>query len=311
MLYITVLSILLWTVVCGCPREESIAPKCACKNFGDGPILVCSNVMNAEELIPPIMATNSMDMFAINIVDSSLMYVPSKIFKNTNYAKIRFANSQIMSLSDSDLAFEGLEDTLEEIRATDAHYITSWDWDHLRNMRRLELIDVHLISMYSLDHPFPPLKRLRFLSLGKAEISFIHEEAFQGLENLHMLLLKDNEISEMKRSMLPNPAVQLYTIDLSGNHLADLPKDMFSGMPNLVEVRLSNNRLITLDEDTFSWPFEKLQELLLNGNDFRCDCRMRWLVGIKTPHYFQGVCSLPENLKDVQIRHLTNKVLWC
>ncbi|GFY64854.1 transposable element Tcb1 transposase [Trichonephila inaurata madagascariensis] len=119
-----------------------------------------------------------------------------------------------MSLSDSDLAFVGLEDHLEEIRASDAHYITQWDWSQLRNLRKINTIDIHLISMYSIEQEFPPLTSLSFLSISKAEISFVHPKAFRGLTNLKILILKENEIAEMSRSMLPNPAKELFLLDL-------------------------------------------------------------------------------------------------
>lgn len=85
-----------------------------------------------------------------------------------------------MALSDSDLAFEGLEDTLEEIRATDAHYITTWDWSQLRNHRRLELIDIHQIAMYTLDQQLPAWKSLK---VGEHPI-FIEETRYGVLRNL-------------------------------------------------------------------------------------------------------------------------------
>ncbi|GIY99484.1 uncharacterized protein CEXT_274331 [Caerostris extrusa] len=96
-------------------------------------------------------------MFALTIADSSLLYIPSTLFKNTKYQKIQFTNTQIMALSDSDLAFEGLEDRLEEIRAKDAHYITTWEWSQLRNLRKLDLLDISLISFNSIEQEFPAL----------------------------------------------------------------------------------------------------------------------------------------------------------
>ncbi|GFR07763.1 leucine-rich repeats and immunoglobulin-like domains protein 3 [Trichonephila clavata] len=133
-----------------------------------------------------------------------------------------------MALSDSDLAFEGLEDHLEEIRASDAHYITQWDWSQLRNLRKINTIDIHLISMYSIEQQFPSLESLQWLSISKAEISFIHPKAFRGLTHLKMLILKENEITEMSRKMLPNPAKELFLIDL--RYLID---NFFSQYSNL------------------------------------------------------------------------------
>ncbi|GFU09129.1 hypothetical protein NPIL_302331 [Nephila pilipes] len=119
--------------------------------------------------------------------------------------------------------------------------------------------------MYSIEQEFPSLTSLTSLSISKAEISFIHPKVFRGLTNLRMLILQDNEISEMSRSMLPNPAKELYMIDLSGNRLSSFPPNMFINMPNLKELELNNNHFVTLDEDTFRWPFENLKSLMFKG----------------------------------------------
>ncbi|GBM28266.1 hypothetical protein AVEN_54041-1 [Araneus ventricosus] len=301
----------IWSASCLCPPEENIAPHCICKDLGDGPMMLCQNIMSAEQLIPIVKSTEEYPMFALTLMESSLLYIPSTLFKNTKYQKIRFVNTQLMSLSDGDLAFEGLEDRLEEIRATDAHYITQWDWSQLRNQRALRLIDVHLIELHSLEEEFPAFESLRSLGIIKAEISFIHPTAFSKLKNLSLLDMRDNSISELSRSMFPYPAEQMFIINLSGNQLSSLPDDMFDNMPSLTEVDLSYNKFATLNEETFLWPFEHLQTLTLTGNDFRCDCRIRWMVDVKKPMYFDGNCTQPENLKDVKLKYLNKNVLWC
>ncbi|GFR07766.1 g-protein coupled receptor GRL101 [Trichonephila clavata] len=92
-------SIVLSSVVNCCPPQERIAPACICKDLGDGPMMMCSNMMSADELIAPIKATDTMKMFSLVIVDSTLLYIPSKLFKNTFFEKVsylaqRFSNFQ-------------------------------------------------------------------------------------------------------------------------------------------------------------------------------------------------------------------------
>lgn len=119
-----------------------------------------------------------------------------------------------MSLSDSDLAFEGLEDSLIDLRATDAHYIAQWDWQQLRNHQKLQLIDVNWISMGSVAEPFPELKELTALGITRAEISYIAEGAFANLPRLRILNLQKNDVAEVARSMFPVPADEMAIIDL-------------------------------------------------------------------------------------------------
>ena len=119
-----------------------------------------------------------------------------------------------MSLSESNTAFDGLEETLVEIRATDAKFVSTWDFDQLRNLRKLQLLDVHEMILGAVDHPLPHLPELTALGIISAEISYVTDNAFSNLPKLHIFNMKDNEITEMKRSMLPDPAKNLNTIDL-------------------------------------------------------------------------------------------------
>lgn len=118
-----------------------------------------------------------------------------------------------MSLSDSDLAFEGLENSLREIRAKEASYVTSWDWKQLRNLKALELIDVVDIDLGTISVPFPELKKLKFLGIINAGIDFVIQYAFADLKELTVLNLKGNEISELNRNMFPEPAYNLISMD--------------------------------------------------------------------------------------------------
>ncbi|GFR07761.1 uncharacterized protein TNCT_369791 [Trichonephila clavata] len=86
---------------------------------------------------------------------------------------------------------------------------------------------------------------------------------------------------------------------------------MFTNMPNLKELDLNNNQFVTLDEDTFRWPFENLASLMFKGNAFRCDCRLRWLVGTKKPSTFEAICNLPDSLNGVSVENLVSSSLWC
>ncbi|GFU27960.1 uncharacterized protein TNCV_3153211 [Trichonephila clavipes] len=90
-----ILLVLTWSAVNCCPPDEDIAPYCICKDLGNGPMLLCSKLNSAEELRPIIKATDSMDMFALTIMESTLLYIPSNLFKNTKYEKV----SEVFSIS--------------------------------------------------------------------------------------------------------------------------------------------------------------------------------------------------------------------
>nr|XP_042901170.1 TLR4 interactor with leucine rich repeats-like [Parasteatoda tepidariorum] len=225
--------------------------------------------------------------------------------------QIYFKNSQVMALTDSDLAFEGLENSLEEIIATSTQYVTTWDWSQLRNLKKLWAIEVDNIGMHTLDNEFPHLQYMSLLKISSAKISFLHPDAFSGLPNLTVLIFKQNEISKFKRSMLPDPANKLHHLDLSSNLLETLPENMFKSMPNLRELYLGHNKLLTLNEETFSPVIKKLQLLVLTGNAFQCDCRMRWIVGYFTHLHLEGECEQPPPMRGKTLRYLKDIDFYC
>lgn len=119
-----------------------------------------------------------------------------------------------MSLSESVTAFNGLEDVLTEIRAIDVKFVSHWNFDQLRNLKNFNLIDIHHMILGAVDHPIPQLPELTALGIISAEISYITDDSFSNLTKLTIFNMKDNQITEMKRNMFPNPANSLSYIDL-------------------------------------------------------------------------------------------------
>ncbi|XP_035209271.1 slit homolog 1 protein-like isoform X2 [Stegodyphus dumicola] len=97
----------------------------------------------------------------------------------------------------------------------------------------------------------------------------------------------------------------------SDNDLQTLPTDFFTNMPNLKTLQLDDNKFVTLAEDVFTWPLEHLMTFTLKGNQFRCDCRLRWLVGRRVPFDFIAECALPDSVAGTQLKYLQLKQLWC
>ncbi|KAG8232838.1 hypothetical protein J437_LFUL010946 [Ladona fulva] len=94
-------------------------------------------------------------------------------------------------------------------------------------------------------------------------------EALRPLANLLWLALDGNEF----RTVLPTalyPFTKLQYLNLDGNRFRSLPPRLFDGSVHrkLRDVRLSRNRLVSLDEETFSG-LSELQTLVLSGNGLR------------------------------------------
>ncbi|KAG8188954.1 hypothetical protein JTE90_016621 [Oedothorax gibbosus] len=296
-----------------CPPQDLISPFCVCREIFSDSMMVCSNLNNADNLIGPIRSTvaNGYTLFSLEISNSSLLYIPHNLFSGTGIQYIRLDNSQLMSLSDTEVAFEGLEDTLVELRATASQYVSSWDWQQLKNLKQLKLIDVHHIVMGSISEPFPPLPELTALGISDAEIEDVAYYAFADLKKLKFLVLKNNGIRHLTRNMFPYPANDLVSLDLSNNELETLPKDIFKAMPKLEIVFLDNNRFTTVSEDIFKEQFQRLQLFSLIGNDIICDCRIRWTIDIRTPHDYDGKCAEPQSLNERYLSSLGEHELYC
>ncbi|XP_055932283.1 leucine-rich repeats and immunoglobulin-like domains protein 1 [Argiope bruennichi] len=313
LLAITLLACLIGASQGICPPEDWIEPYCTCQShFGDA-VMTCSNLYCPDELLKPLqmVSVKKYHIFSLQIENSSLLYIPHNAFKGGNFERIRFFRSEIMSLSDIDIAFEGLEETLDELRATEANFVTQWDWQQLRRMNKLRLIDINMINLGSIDQVFPPLKSLNALGITKAGISYIVDHAFENLSALRILSLVDNNIEDITRNMLPNPAPELAFLDFSNNEIKTIPKNFFTNMPKLVHVSLTNNKLIVLPEDTYSWAIQHLEALLVGGNKFVCDCRMRWLIGRRRPYEFTATCASPRSLAGQKVGSIEFKEFRC
>ncbi|XP_071442248.1 chaoptin-like [Hetaerina americana] len=94
-------------------------------------------------------------------------------------------------------------------------------------------------------------------------------EALRPLASLLWLALDGNEF----RTVLPTalyPFTKLKYLNLDGNRFRSLPQRLFDGAVHrkLSDIRLSRNRLVSLEEDTFSG-LPELQTIVLSGNGLR------------------------------------------
>ncbi|GBN88544.1 hypothetical protein AVEN_219874-1 [Araneus ventricosus] len=176
-------------------------------------------------------------------------------------------NSSIISLSDSNNAFEGLNNQLHLIEIVNCTYLSSWDWTQLSNLKHL--MEIH-VSYSELTHITDGLTSIQNLDIEafvfhRNKIQDIADNAFAPFENLERLALDNNYIAELKRSMFPTKAKKLSILGLSYNQLQDLPEDLFSNMPALKSLYLTGNPLVTIDERVFRPIWKSLKLFLFYG----------------------------------------------
>ncbi|XP_029944975.1 vasorin b [Salarias fasciatus] len=107
----------------------------------------------------------------------------------------------------------------------------------------------------------PSTKHLYLFSNG---IESLATEDFDGLENLEMLDLSQNKLTQLPDRVF-EPLTSLRNLDLSSNQITHISEECFQGMALLERLYLYGNHIKTIHPAAFN-VFENLLELKLQGN---------------------------------------------
>lgn len=287
-----------------CPPEEDI-PNCVC----DLPRKVdCNNIMNPQQLhsIMDVLSDYSVPTFRLN--KAFLMYLPSGMFKKVPIKTLFIRKSEILGLEtdDGSKMFQGAEDSLETIRLHSIKGLTSWRWSVFGTLKKLTILEVLRGELNDIRNEFTIVapKTLTRLTLELCHIKHISPQAFAKHTILTELSLNGNELSELKRSMFPNPAENLKYILLDDNKLSVIPEDLFNGMHALNKISLKNNKIRHISIDTFKPLIGREFNVFLNDNDLYCCGDLVWIVEEKLQKMFEGNCKHPQILEGKQINSM-------
>ncbi|KAL5282095.1 hypothetical protein ACFFRR_005383 [Megaselia abdita] len=201
-------------------------------------------------------------------------------------------------------AFESLEVLINlNLRSNNLTTISSILFHPLVKLQKLDmsanpikqLPDNVFRNQYSLNSLI--LENMKISNLGNNWISRDHSTVDSSiLSNLDILMVKNNEQLKYLPRMLFKNAKNMRVLDLSGNRLESLPKEI-GELKQLRELYLQNNRLAYIPENIQKATegeimFEKFNIL---GNAFICDCRMFWLSD-----WLNSVSDYYENASCVQ-----------
>ncbi|XP_035212543.1 leucine-rich repeat and fibronectin type-III domain-containing protein 5-like [Stegodyphus dumicola] len=306
-----ILSGVLFLVSC-CPPEESLYP-CVCLTYESESTvdIVCDDLDNEHDLQNAAAACKKMpNMHTFMIVNSVLNYIPHSTFEGTLFKSIEVKGTTMISLSDTDEAFVGLENTLDSLAIVKST-IGLWNWSKLKDLTRMTHLEARDVGLQSIENDINYLRFLRSVDFSKNEISWICDHAFENFSSLTHFVIPENEIKKLKRSMFPNHAYILRFINLRKNQIQTLPRDIFENMPKLTTLLIGENHILTLDEKTFSPIWDNLRYLEVGGNDLRCDCRMTWIITRRLRGSILGYCAEPPELKGTNLTKLNEKDLWC
>lgn len=141
------------------------------------------------------------------------------------------------------------------------------------------------------------LINLQRVFIRSARVHEVHKDAFRDLTILVEVDISDNLITNLNPETFSGN-LRLKALYLSGNPLRELPSEQFAPLPHLRSIELVNcqltlinsnafkhvpgleslnlkdNKLSQLSESVFH-PIAQLKTLVLDGNPWYCDCRLR------------------------------------
>ncbi|CAH1727580.1 unnamed protein product [Chironomus riparius] len=173
--------------------------------------------------------------------------------------KLDFSYNSIRRLSDK--AFNGIQDTLVELRLTN------------------NLLGDALNPIFSTVE-FTSLSNLQVLDLSANKIRGIERGLLKGCENLEEFIMDENSLTEVPTNSLNGPT-SLRVLSLRGNLIQNVKSDAFSSQSDLEKIDLRNNRIDLIDGDAFG-QLVKIKEIYLSGN----------LISRMNSDVFEGIKTL-------------------
>ncbi|XP_078702568.1 uncharacterized protein LOC144928212 isoform X1 [Branchiostoma floridae x Branchiostoma belcheri] len=254
-------------------------------NMEDLPTGVFSNLTSLLHLflsdnnisrLHPGLFTNLSRLISVDLRGNRLSDLPEGIFSHLSSLKVLIlANNAIADLNDGVLS----------------------------NQTGLKLLDLsnNDISLLSAGI-FSHLNSLETLVLAHNGIQELPQGVFSRLSKLVLLRLGHNSIQNLTRGVF-SALTRLQELDLSNNDLLILPAVAFSHLTSLTSLNLTQNSLQTLPADMSRLP--RQTSLDLQGNPWRCDCRLLGLVLDSLRLRPQGLtCSTPLHLEGVALHML-------
>ncbi|XP_061653992.1 LOW QUALITY PROTEIN: SLIT and NTRK-like protein 6 [Phyllopteryx taeniolatus] len=159
---------------------------------------------------------------------------------------------------------------------------------------------------------FSALGSLKKLHINRNFLVTLKEDTFQGLGNLEFLQADTNFIRVIEPGAF-NKLIRLKVLILNDNSIEFLPNNIFRFVP-LTHLDLRGNKLQTLPYVGFLEHIGRIMELLLEDNDWVCDCDILhlkiWMENMRGQSAIgEVVCSTPHNFKGTILAKVKREIL--
>ncbi|XP_068631529.1 connectin-like [Battus philenor] len=228
---------------------------------------------NQIEILQQYAFAHLPNMTMINLEENMIVEIGTDAFFDVpKLQKLIFTKNNISNIKDG--AFQHTFNLLElDLNKNNIQNLNRHTFDGLANLRKLDLRRNHIYNLT--EFTFAELWNLQELLLGKNDLKYISERAFDGLSQLRKLSLDDNK-------------------------LAALPSGLFEGVRGLSSLDLRSNELHALTFDNIKPILDNLKppnsNLLVEENNFACDCRLKWMHSLRNETKSQGT---KESLESV------------
>ncbi|XP_054718398.1 carboxypeptidase N subunit 2-like [Uloborus diversus] len=264
----------------------------------------CQGNDSLTDTLKEILSNITEPIRIFELRNSVLDALPDDIFQATENAvveKVVFDNVSLELLSVPTLGdppFESVQKTLQHFEVYDSSHVFAWNLSSLSHMQNMKSLIVENSDVFSLYVPFSVWPALQFVQIINSRLKWIHPRLLQANQELAICSFSNNEIRHVQRSMFPEPASNLWSLDLSYNWLEWLPENIFSDMDALIELKIDNNQLKEVSQRVFSPVWNNLTQFWLDGNPFFCS----------TADWTNGTRDLPLFM-DSSRCHMRNKIV--
>lgn len=106
-------------------------------------------------------------------------------------------NSSVLSLSENEKAFKGLEESLTSLRVANCPYVNNWDWSQLANLKKLHVLEVTQSELQELTEEFMLISQfpLTDISFRDNSLEMLPYQAFATFKDLAKLSLESNALT--------------------------------------------------------------------------------------------------------------------